>query len=155
MMRKLSMILLAGLVAACVRTQRNPATGDVDLDVESPTKSGETWNARLTGQAGYPSVSGSARASVANNQTTTTISLTGATAGGTHPWHVHEGKCGSGGAIVGDASAYSPLSVGTQGTAQGSATLSVVLNEAKDYHVNVHASPTDLPTIVACGNLDD
>lgn len=154
-MRKLTIVLVSGLVLACVRSQTNTATGDVDLDVESPTKRGETWNANLTGQAGFPTVTGTARAEVAEGRTTTTISLSGATPGGTHPWHVHEGKCGSGGAIVGDAAAYTPLSVGAQGTAQGNATVSLTLNEARDYHVNVHASPTDLATIVACGNLDD
>ncbi len=154
-MRTIAILLLAGLAASCVRTRTDPATGKVDVDVENPQKQGEDWNARLAGMGTFTSVSGTARAVSMNAQMTANVSLTGATAGAVLPWHVHEGKCGSGGAIVGDPSAYTPLTVGTDGTAQGNATVSTTLHEAKEYHVNVHASATDMGTIVACGNLDD
>jgi hypothetical protein len=46
--------------------------------------------------------------------------------------------------------------VGADGRAEASARLlDLKLNEAKKYHVNVHRSPNDLPTIIACGDLDD
>ena len=155
-MRTFAILMLASLAtAACVRTRTDPATGKVDVDVENPMKKGEVWNAKLAGQGNYPSVTGTAQATSINAQMTATIALTGATAGATHPWHVHEGKCGSGGAIVGDPSAYTPLTVGSDGTAQGNATVSTTLHEAKEYHVNVHLSPTEMGTIIACGNLDD
>jgi hypothetical protein len=57
--------------------------------------------------------------------------------------------------VVGPASAYAPLQAGAAGTATGNAELELTLNEARDYHVNVHASPSDMATIVACGDLDD
>ena len=125
------------------------------------TQKGETWTATLRPQAGA-TVAGTARAQVLREQTTVTIQLQNATAGAMHPWHVHEGACGSGGPIVGAPTAYSPLQVGAKplqvganGQAQGNATLALTLNEARAYHVNVHASPSDLATIVACGDLDD
>ena len=154
-MRMLTLLFTACLAAACVRTATNPATGEVDIDVESPTQRGEDWDGTITGRGIYSRISGSTRALVAEGQTTVTISLTGLTPGGRHPWHVHEGACASGGPIVGGISAYGPLVVGADGTAQGSARLALQLNEALDYHVNVHASPTDLATIIACGDLDD
>ncbi len=154
-MRTFAIVMLACLAASCVRTRTDPATGKVDVDVENPLKKGEVWNAKLAGQGTFTSVSGTARASSINAQMTANISLTGATPGAVLPWHVHEGKCGSGGAIVGDASAYTPLTVGSDGTAQGNATVGTTLHEARDYHVNVHASSSDMATIIACGELDD
>ena len=42
------------------------------------------------------------------------------------------------------------------GRASAEASLTgIELNEAKRYYVNVHASPTDLATIIACGPIDD
>jgi hypothetical protein len=56
---------------------------------------------------------------------------------------------------VGDASAYPPLVVGADGTATATAHIPVKLNEARNYIINVHASPTNLGTIVACGDFND
>jgi hypothetical protein len=82
--------------------------------------------------------------------------LTGLPPGGPYPWHVHDGTCETGGPIVGDATAYAPLMVGADGRAEATARLlGLKLNEAKKYHINVHRSPTDLATIIACGELDD
>lgn len=156
-MRRLMALLAASSVVfagACVRTSREPATGNVDVDIESPTKSGEDWSAGIAAVGGS-GISGTAKALVAGGESNVTISLAGASAGGTLPWHIHAGKCGSGGPIVGDASAYTPLTVGSDGRAAGNARVAVSLNEATDYYVNVHASPSDMATIVACGELDD
>lgn len=141
--------------AGCVRTATNPATGETDVDVELPTKQGEDWSGKLAGQGVYANLTGSTQAMVVEGRTTVTVRLDNAAAGAVHPWHVHEGACGSGGPIVGDPSAYSPLIVGDDGHAAGHAQLSLGLDEAKDYFVNIHASPTDLATIIACGDLDD
>ena len=154
-MRTATILFVGCLVtSACVRTRTDPVSGRTDVDVESPTKQGEDWRASLSGQAGYTNVAGTATAKVLDGRTTANVQITGATAGAVHPWHVHEGKCGSG-AIVGDPSAYTPLTVGSDGKASQTANLAVSLNEAKDYHVNVHASPTDMGTIIACGDLQD
>src|SRR5215218_8687918 len=135
-MRTGLLLVIACLSLGCVRFHRDPVTGKVDTDVESPLKKGEDWDARLTGQAAFPSVSATARAAVLNNETNVTISLTGGTAGASHPWHVHSGSCASGGPIVGDPAAYPPLSVGSVGRAEASARIGVKLNEATPYHVN-------------------
>lgn len=81
--------------------------------------------------------------------------IAGGTAGGTHPWHIHEGACGSGGPVVGPANAYPPLQVAGNGAASAEAHLMLKLNEARRYPVNVHASPAEMGNVVACGDLDD
>jgi len=89
------------------------------------------------------------------NTTMATVSLTGAKPGAAYPWPVHVGKCGMtpGGKVWGDASAYKPLTAGSDGTAKGTATISMAVPTSGDYYVNIHASPTDMGTIVSCGNL--
>ena len=154
-MRIITGFLIACVAAACVRATTNPATGTVDVDVESPTKQGEDWKGTLRGQDTYTNVSGEATALVYEGETQSTVNISGAMPGATHPWHIHEGDCGSGGPIVGSPSAYPPLVVGNDGTARASARITVQLNEAKHYFVNVHASPTNLATIVACGAIGD
>ena len=154
-MRVLSLLFVACVAAGCVRTTRNPATGKVDVDVESPTKKGEDWKATLTGVGEYTAVNGSSTALVANGKTEVSIRVGGHDPSGPHPWHVHEGKCGAGGAIVGDPGAYTPLTFGNDRTAQSSAKLDVRLDESKDYSINVHRSTSDMATIIACGNYKD
>lgn len=151
----LSAALGAGLAAGCVKTTTNPVTGKVDVDVESPTKHGEDWNAQIHGTGSNVGLNGTAKVLVMQGQSEVTINIQGAPAGATLPWHVHDGTCATGGPVVGDAAAYPPLKIGDDGKAQGSAKLSVGLSEANKYHVNVHASPSDLGTIIACGDLAD
>jgi hypothetical protein len=155
-MRLVPVLLAAASLAtaACVRTATNSATGKTDVDVEMPGKKGEDWTTTIKAK-GASSMRGTGKALVADGKTTATVSLEGAAAGAVHPWHIHEGTCASGGPIVGDAAAYTPLTVGADGRAQGSAQLAVRLDEAHHYFVNVHASPGDMATIVACGDLDD
>jgi|GEM_PF-1355971 hypothetical protein len=87
--------------------------------------------------------------------TVATVSLTGAKPGAVYPWHVHIGKCGMtpGGKVWGDPSAYKPLTAGSDGTASGTATISMAVPASGSYYVNIHASPSDMGTIVSCGNL--
>jgi len=81
-----------------------------------------------------------------------TISITGGTPGAVYPWHIHTGKCGGGG-VLGSGAAYKPVKVGSDGSGTSTADLSVAAPTTGDYHVNVHASPTDMKTIAACGEL--
>lgn len=158
-MRTLALVLAVCVTAGtvgCVRVHRDPATGNADIDVENPMKSGETWTASIAGRAGWTGASGTANARVEGDHTLATLILSGLPQGGPYPWHVHEGTCDTGGPIVGNAAAYPPLMVGADGRAEASARLlNLKLNEAKKYHVNVHRSPSDLATIIACGELDD
>ena len=110
------------------------------------------WEGELSPQGGSGSVGAvAARSAVAT--TGVSLSIAGATSGARHPWHIHRGTCGSGGAIVGDAGAYPVLQVGGNGQASASADLNVALSEDGQYYINVHRSPQDLGTIVACGQL--
>ena len=152
--RLVPMLLAAGLLGGCIRTSTDPVTGKVDLDVESPTKQGEDWNARLSGTT-IPGIQGSSTARVYAGETQVSISLSGVPAGPARPWHVHAGGCGSGGSVIGSASAYPPLTVGEDGRATGNARIALQLDEAKTYHVNVHASASEMGTIIACGDLSD
>lgn len=154
-------VLIAGaLIAAagCTHTARvnvDPETGRTDVDVER-VGTGETWTGQLRAVGSVTTLSGSATVRVSDDMTHATVSLAGMPAGASYPWHLHEGACGDNGPIVGPASAYPPLAAGAGGSATAEAHLAdVELNEAKSYYVNVHASATDLGTIVACGPVDD
>ena len=147
-MRKLLVVGVLAL-AGCATS----GEGDMDTGMMA-----DTWTAELSERNGT-GVMGSARASsvwIAGHDGTTGVSVTvgRAPSGGTHPWHIHRGTCGSGGPIVGDAGAYPALRPGADGNASATANLMVGLDPAQDYYVNVHASPSDLGTIVACGELD-
>lgn len=157
-MRKI--IALTAMTAALLGTACAKAEKETPVDTSAPAAPAPTtedWNATLAG-VGTSKVSGSARAQAGNGQTEITVQLAGGTAGGTHPWHVHAGKCGTANApIVGDPAAYSPVTVGADGSATGTATIAVELKdeEGKDFHVNVHQSASRMNVIIACGELDD
>ncbi len=156
-MRSATLAAALLLTVACtkaVKVETDPKTGRTDVDVQT-VGAPQLWKGAL-GAVGGSSVSGTASGSTANDMTHVTVNVVGATPGSTLPWHVHDGKCGdSNAAIVGDVSAYPPLVVGSDGKATGTAHLNVKLNEARNYIVNVHASPTNLATIVACGDFND
>ena len=146
---------LAAVTTACVRTAVDPVTGRMDVDVESPTQQGQQWTAEIAGQGPMTGLAGTAVARVIAGTTTVTVNLRGGTPGARHPWHIHTGNCGTGGPIYGEPTAYPTLVVGADGTGTASAQIQLQLNEAQRYHVNFHESPSNLATIVACGQLDD
>jgi hypothetical protein len=153
-MRRITVLAVALLSAACVRTATNEATGEIDVDVESPTKQGEDWKGTLAGQAGYTNLSGGMQALVNAGRTSVNVTLNGSSPGARYVWHIHEGKCGTAGVIFVDEYSYPPLVIGDDGKGAVTATLQSQLDEAKDYYVDIHA-PGDMATIVACGDLDD
>jgi len=112
------------------------------------------WKAVLTPSSGS-NITGTAEfeSKDKDKKTEAEISIKGATAGAEHPWHVHSGKCGSNGAIVGPATAYPMLKVGKDGSAKAEAKLDMATPTTGDYYVNVHKSAADEKTIVSCGNL--
>ena len=156
-MRIACIAAIALTIAGCSQTPKvetDPGSGRVDVDVEAPGQP-ETFNARLVAVGGS-GVSGTASARDLDDATHATIRISGGRSGGTHPWHIHEGRCGGpNGPLVGTVSAYTPLTVGSDGTATAQAHIPVELNEAKNYVVNVHASTTNLGTLLACGDLND
>lgn len=151
MMRTLAMLCAAVIATGCVRTATNPATGKVDVDVESPTKKGEDWKGTIN--AVNSGINGEVRANVANGQTNVTLSLTGGSNGQSNMWMIHEGRCGSPGAGFGSMSQYPNARFDANGRATVNVTLPGRLDEAKDYVVVIHGQ--DMNTVVACGDLDD
>lgn len=155
-MRKSALWLLASLsiaTTACVRTHRNEATGAVDVDIESPTKSGEDWKGELKGQGMYASVRGKTGARYSEGKTSVTVTLENASSGASYMWDVREGKCGANGPVVGDHGSYPSLTVDNMGKAGATTTLMAKLDEAKNYSITVYAS--DMTTVIACGALED
>ncbi len=116
------------------------------------------WNATLAtppALAGAVQVSGSAWMSPGSDdeETRAEVRISNATPGGVHPWHVHRGLCGGGGDILGSADDYKPLKVDDDGRASEAAVVEAEMPESGEYHVNVHASPGNLESIIACGNF--
>jgi hypothetical protein len=141
------------LLAACNPFARKPveiSSGEV--------ASSSRWNATLatpSNLTGALQVKGSAWMAPGTDQNSTIVhvDISNAAPGGVHPWFVHRGRCGNDQGVVGESSDYSPLRVRNDGTASGQATLSVAEPASGDYFVSVHASPSNLQTLIACGNL--
>ncbi|HKY61702.1 MAG TPA: hypothetical protein VJP59_11890 [Gemmatimonadota bacterium] len=156
----LTLIAIAlGLAACATRTDTQVAT---TAEPETPVEETPVETERAPGSldivvapnAGFE-VEGEAGVRELDDQrSSVTIEIRGAASNAMLPWHVHEGVCGSGGAIVGDASAYPPLAAGLDGTASAEAVIDVSLDPAADYHINVHESPSEMDTVVACGDLN-
>ncbi len=137
-MRTVSSMLVVGVAVAAL------AGATYGLDHE--------WKAVLKPGAGS-NITGTAEVEKKDKGTEAEISIKGATAGAELPWHVHSGKCGSNGAVVGDGAAYPLLKVKDDGTAKAEAKLAIATPTAGDYYVNVHKSAAEPKTIVACGEL--
>ena len=149
--------LLAGaalLLSACAAS-RQPADVNVALPQQTePMTQVVQWSATLASDAGGP-IGGTATAAPSGTAATSaTVNLTGATPSAVHPWHIHAGRCGDNGPIVGPPSAYPPLTAGADGAATVMATIPVATPVSGNYYVNVHRSATEMGTIVACGNLE-
>lgn len=159
-MRKLFALTATIAVAACATSSATPNDTTMGPSVTPPppgtvsatTPVSATWRATLRAMNGS-GVTGTAAVTPSTSGATATVNVQGATSGDVHPWHVHSGTCASGGGVVGPASAYTALTVASGGMTSGTATLPAPLDPAQSYHVNVHRSPTDMGTIVACGDL--
>ena len=120
-----------------------------------PPPAPTNWSGSATGNPGFRGAE--ARVGAQSSASGTGISIAFREAAGmsgtVRPWHIHYGTCGNDQGIVGDANAYPPLRPGSDGTARTSATISVPLDSGRSYFVNIHKSPTELGTIVACGPL--
>jgi hypothetical protein len=120
---------------------------------------GTRWNATLATPAqmeGATQVRGNGWMGVGDGDSLRTrahVSITNAVPGGRHPWHVHVGRCGNDQGIFGAAEAYEPLEVGGNGQAESTAELNVPVPREGQYFINVHASPNNMGTTIACGNL--
>lgn len=156
-MNKLGTVLIAATVLAI------GCDDDDDITDETPgggsddgTGGGGTaveLTATILGTGQYSFVSGLGRVLLEVDSFGAEIQIRGDLPGAIRPWHVHFGTCGSGGAIVGPPESYRPLTIDNDGGDAVSAQVIATLDPAGSYHINVHLSPTDLPTIIACGDL--
>src|SRR5687767_9283845 len=138
-MKRTSLVALVMIFAACATMPPQPTD----------------WSGMASGSSGFAGAGANATARSTAGGTTVSVAFREARGmtGTVRPWHVHYGSCGNDQGIVGDAGAYTPLRPGSDGTATVSATLSMPLDPARSYFVNIHKSPTELQTIVACGAL--
>ncbi|CAN5860831.1 hypothetical protein BH11GEM1_BH11GEM1_21470 [soil metagenome] len=147
----LAIIALGASAAGCGMLSRSSGP-----EINSASDTRNAWTATLATPstlAGAVQLHGTASWMRDGNDSKVMVSISNATPGGQHPWHVHSGRCGSNGPIVGNPGAYKPLAVNGDGNASENASLSVTLPYMNDYYVNVHAAPNNMGTIVACGNL--
>jgi len=139
---------IAGIVVIATMALASCASREVDRE-----PIGGSWIAEISG-VGSEGIRGFVTASILREGgTRVNATLSEGSLDARHPWHVHAGTCGSGGPVVGEAASYPLLEPNARGNASASATLEVELAVGEGYHVNVHASPEDLGTIVGCGDL--
>jgi hypothetical protein len=143
--------IFGGVAVGGAWTVRTPVVVDGARHVVH-TVQGMKWTATLKSEGGS-TVAGTATLGPGSSAGTSvaTISITGGKAGASYPWHIHMGKCGSGG-VFGGGSSYKPVKIGSDGTGTSTADLKVGVPSSGDYHVNVHGSATNLAP-VACGDL--
>jgi hypothetical protein len=154
-MRTATTLVLAAALAVPGCAQRPIA------EVDTGTIEVMSWRATLSRPATADSLDapinlvGSVAVRPATNpsQSQATILLSNATPSAVHPWHIHAGSCGSDGGIVGPETSYVPLTVGADGKAEVSVTLPFATPAQGEFFVNVHKSPAELGTIIACGPL--
>jgi hypothetical protein len=111
------------------------------------------WTAKLNPQGGS-NVGGTVTVEGKGSSSThATVSITGGDPGAVYPWHVHSGQCGGNGPVVGQGSAYKPITISKSGTGKVDITLPFAIPDNGSYYVNIHKSMSDMGTLVACGNL--
>lgn len=111
------------------------------------------YTANLAAMSGS-TVHGTATVHSMNGSQSVQLQISGGASAATYPWHIHTGSCSDGMTpIVGNPQLYTALGTSGDGTASLMVTLPIALNEDQRYHVNIHASPSDMGTIVACGDL--
>jgi hypothetical protein len=111
------------------------------------------WSATLQPSSGSD-LNGSAQVEAAGSDSTrASISIMNAKPNAVLAWHIHQGRCGGNGDIVGAQSAYQPVRADGNGTGSSSATLPMALPESGEYSVSVHASDRASDAIISCGDL--
>ena len=146
-------VMLAAMFGGTACRSAKPTT---EINAADAARRDE-WKGSLftpSGLAGAMQVRGTATwARDGDAASTATVRISNATARGIHPWHIHRGRCGDNGPVVGDAAAYKPLAVDEKGNASATARVDLPLPDSGSYYVNVHALATNMGTIISCGNL--
>ena len=152
-------LALAAATAAACAPSYTTAGSSGETPAPSASAAGDMagmthYSANLAAMSGS-TVHGTATVhSMTPGQQTVELQVSGATPGATYPWHIHSGSCADGMTpVVGTPSLYTALGTSGDGTASLTTNLPITLDVNQRYHVNVHASPTNMGTIVACGDL--
>jgi hypothetical protein len=129
----------------------------VEID-ETPDIPPERWQGALTSPpnlAGAVQMGGTAWMATGEetNETRVHIELANAAPGGTHPWEIQRGRCGSDGDLFGSPDDYEPIEVDDDGRATASTDIEMSLPRDGEYSVEVLASPSNRDLVVACANL--
>lgn len=156
--RHIALVTALGALVAAGTAVTHRSVQARPIAARAPNAADSGWTATLSAPSTYAGdehVFGSATVKPDKNGKgfTAEVNIAGATPKSTHPWHVHKGTCGNDQGVVGGGSSYSPIKVGDDGKGKSSATVSAPLDPNGSYMVNIHASPTDMKTIVACGPL--
>jgi hypothetical protein len=151
MSTKHTLFAAVGLSMACAG---GPA---VEIN-QNPDVPAERWQGAIASPpnlAGAVQMDGTAwmAAGDAANETHVQVEIENAAPGGTHPWVVQRGRCGSQGSLFGTPDDYEPIQVGDDGSAEVSTDVEMTLPMDGEYSVQVLASPTNMDLVVACANL--
>lgn len=142
-------LAFATCLAAC---GPSTSTGSAPAPI-SASRASANWMAMLV-PVGPSVVRGTAMVHSMSDRQTVQVQITGGSPSALYPWHIHTGTCADGMTpIVGAPSLYAALGTSTDGSASLTADQPITIDARQRYHVNVHASPTDMGTIVACGDL--
>lgn len=124
----------------------------ITLGLAALTFAAPMWRATLEPKDGSKFSGTVTVEAVGADSSRATIQVSGAKPGSALPWHLHNGACGTAGAVIGSAAAYPVLKVDKDGSAKAVVTLAVMTPVSGEYSVNVHASTTNM-TPIACGAL--
>jgi hypothetical protein len=114
------------------------------------------WSATASANPGFTGAGANVTAVSSGRGTSVAVAFREASgmSGTVRPWHVHYGTCGNDQGIVGDANLYAPLRPASDGTATTTSMIPMALSPDRSYFINIHKSPSELSTIVACGQLN-
>jgi len=155
-MQRLNAVSIAAVATIVATAACNPFHTTANEIKVQDIPVGERWNAALatpSGLQGAVQVRGTGYLARDPGGSKAVIHVSNATPGGVHPWSVRVGHCGGENEVFGDPSAYRNLKIDKDGTAQTSANLSAPFPTSGDYSLEVRASPTNMGTVIACGNL--
>lgn len=144
---------IAALATGCVE---HAADGTPPEPGETGTTTGElTWRGDLFALEASSPIEGAALTATDAGERAFKASATihNDAANYDRPWRVYYGTCVSGGAVVGEASAYPRLATDQNGDATSTAWITVPLDTTAAYHVTVHYSDRAMGRIIACGDL--
>ena len=144
--RSVPVTALATLLAAVPAVAQSGAGNMAGMKMDHAT----SFMAMLAPPAG---ATAGPRGMVMINDAAVQLTISGVKAGDALPWHVHRGACGDDKGIVEATGGYVPASVGADGRGAAKATLGAPLASEGTYFVAVHASTSDMKSIVACAAL--